>query len=125
MKISRLAILAFILATTLIACKKDNDNDNQDSFAMEGVWKGTTGNGGFFGVNIKQNGTLERINSSGDVSATGTWQLSGNTLSGSYDFASGTHVVMSATVDKANHKFSGTWSNNGGEQGTMQANKVN
>jgi hypothetical protein len=125
MKISKVAILALILSTVFVACNKDKDQIPANNFAIEGTWKGTTGNGGFFGINIKSNGTLERIGNNGAVSATGSWQFNGTTLTGSYDFSSGTHVTMSANVDKANNKMSGTWTNNAGEQGTMQATKAN
>lgn len=124
MKILKMAAFALLLSTAFIACSKDKDNTSAP-FVLEGTWKGQTGNGGFFGLNIKAGGTLERIGSTGSVSATGSWQLVGNTLSGTYDFSNGTHVIMSATVDMKKYKLTGTWSNNGGEQGTMYADKTN
>lgn len=123
MKFFKTAFLALLVSTAFIACDKDNDL-KPSVFSVEGVWKGTTGNGGFFGLNIKPGGSLERISSTGEVSATGNWQLTDNTLSGNYHYiASGTDVTFTATIDKAKNELSGTWSNNGGEQGTMSATK--
>ncbi|HEX5653510.1 MAG TPA: hypothetical protein VFX58_10575 [Chitinophagaceae bacterium] len=121
MKILRMTFLALVLSSLFMACNKDNDTT--PPFSIEGKWTGTTGNGGYFGMNIKPGGVLERISSSGSVSATGHWQLNGNALTGDYTFTSGTVVTMQATVDKSQNKLSGTWANNGGEQGTMSATK--
>jgi hypothetical protein len=113
----------FLLSTTFISCSKDKENTS-NTFSIEGTWTGKTGNGGQFGIHIKSGGVLERFGASGTVSATGTWQINGNTLNGTYDFATGTHVVMTATVDKSNNSLTGTWVNDAGEQGTMFAEKA-
>jgi hypothetical protein len=122
MKFIKMAAIAIVLATVFVACSKDK---NDAPFVIEGTWKGTTGSGGFFGVNLKPGGVLERIYSNGSVGATGTWQLNGKTLTGEYHFVSGTDVTMSATVDTKHNKFSGNWSNDVGETGTMEATKAN
>lgn len=121
MKFIRMAAIALVLSTAFVACSKDK---NDTPFVIEGTWKGTTGGGGFFGVNLKAGGVLERIYSDGQVGATGTWQLNGKTLTGEYHFASGTDVTMTANVDTKHNKFSGSWSNDAGEIGTMQATKA-
>ena len=122
MKFIKTAAFVLLLSTAFIACKKDNDTPAP--FTIEGAWKGQTGNGGFFGLNIKPGGVLERISSGGAVSATGTWEMNGNTLTGDYTFTSGgTIVEMTATIDQAKNKMTGTWSNNGGEIGTLTAEK--
>ena len=123
MKILTTAVIALFTAATFIGCKKESIN-TPSSFTIEGKWEGTTGSGGYFGMNIKSGGELERLNASGAVAATGSWQLNENSLSGAYHFpSSNTDVTFNAIVNKNQNTFSGTWSNNGGEQGTMIASK--
>jgi len=123
MKILTTAVIALFTAATFIGCKKESIS-TPPSFTIEGKWEGTTGSGGYFGMNIKSGGGLERLSASGSVAATGNWELNGNSLSGSYHFpSSNTDVSFNATVNKAQNTFSGTWSNSGGEQGTMTASK--
>lgn len=125
MKFLKSAVLAALLSTVFFACKKDN---NEPGFIIEGKWEGKLGNGnatptGFIGLTIKPGGVLERTISSGSVSATGTWQLNGNSFTGTYTFtSSGTVVNLVGTVDKAKNKISGTWSNPS-EDGQWYVNK--
>lgn len=121
MKFVRTAFVALLVTVAFTACKKD---DAKAPFTIEGLWEGETGGGGYFGINVIPGGTLERLNPSGGVAATGTWELNGNTLSGDYHFpASNTDVTFSAEINSKQETLSGTWSNNGGELGTMNASK--
>jgi len=123
MKILKIAVIALFTSAAFMACKKENVAPAAP-FSIEGKWEGSTSNGGYFGMNIKPGGSLDRLNSSGSVVASGNWELNGNTLSGSYHFlTSGTDVTFSAAVNKNQNTFSGNWSNSGGEQGTMTASK--
>lgn len=124
MKFLKSALVVLLMTATFFACKKE---DAQPSFTIEGVWKGKigTGNvtpGGQYALNIRQGGSLERINTSGGVSASGTWQLSGNTLTGTYTYPSGTVVTFSGSVDKKQQTITATWQNQS-EQGTFHATK--
>ena len=123
MKIVTAAFIILFTSVAFIGCKKESIN-TPPSFTIEGKWEGTTGSGGYFGMNIKAGGQLERLSTSGGVAATGNWELNGNTLSGNYHFpSSNTDVTFNATVNKNQNSFSGTWTNSGGEQGTMTASK--
>ncbi len=128
MKILKSALVVLMLSAAFVACKKDDVQPQQPAFSIEGTWEGKIASGsaipyGQYALNIKPGGGLQRVNKSGSVSASGTWQLSGNSFSGNYNYASGTVVTFSATVDKAQKKISGSWQNNGGEQGTFYVTK--
>ena len=121
MKFVRTALVALLVTAVFTSCKKDHD---KRPFTIEGLWEGNTNGGGYFGINVNPGGTLERLNGSGAVAATGHWVLEGNTLSGDYHFpSSNTDVTFSAEVNVNNETLSGSWSNNGGETGTMNASK--
>lgn len=121
------ASLCLLLSLVFVACKKSND---APSFNIEGYWEGKLGTGNatpnnYFGIKIKPGAVLERYNGNGTLSATGTWQLNGNTLTGTYTFTSGTIVTLTASVDKGQNKLSGTWKNSGEEEGLWNATKKN
>jgi hypothetical protein len=121
MKFVKAAIVALLITAAFASCKKD---DVEAPFTIEGVWDGETGNGGQFAINVKPGGVLERLNYADAVVATGNWQLNGNTLTGDYYFpSSDTEVTFSAEINSNQRTLSGTWSNNGGEVGTMTASK--
>lgn len=123
MKILKIAIIALSASAALTACKKENVN-TPAPFTIEGKWVGTTNGGGYFGMNIKAGGSLDRLNSSGSIVASGNWQLKGDSLLGNYHFASsGADVMFGALVNKNQNTFFGNWSNSGGETGTMTASK--
>ena len=126
MKFLRTAIVALFASTAFVACKKDDAIT--PSFKMEGVWNGKIGQNsdepaGQFKLNIIAGGYLERVSSNGSVSATGSWNLKGTTFIAVYFYSNGTVADITGTVDKAKNKLAATWSNNGGEQGTLYVNK--
>jgi hypothetical protein len=126
MKFLRTAIVALFISTAFMACTKDDVTT--PSFKMEGVWDGKIGQNsdepaGQFKLNFIEGGYLERVSSSGSVSATGSWNLKGTTLIAVYFYSNGTIADITGTVDKAKNKLTGTWSNNGGEQGTLYVDK--
>lgn len=120
--------IALLLTTTFIACKKDS---TPPPFTMNGMWEGKIGDNndvpdGQYKLNIKGIGVIERISSSGKVSATGTWLLEGDKFSAHYIFADGnTMVTLEGTVDKQQRKLTGTWENDGDETGTFYATQKN
>jgi hypothetical protein len=126
MNFLKIAMLTLMLGTTLfLACKKSNDN----GFSVEGSWQGKLGNGGakptgFIGLNIKGGHILERTVSTGSVTATGTWQIDGNTFSGNYVFSSSsTKVNLTGTLNKGQLKITGAWSNDSNEEGAWYVTK--
>lgn len=125
MKILHGLLMALTLATTLVACSKD---DSPPPFTIEGKWEGKIGSGsvppsGQYALQIKAGGTIERIGSNGSVSASGTWALNGNNFVATYFYSNGTEVHVEGTIDKEKYKLTANWENNGGDEGTLYANK--
>jgi len=118
MKIFKLSIIALLLPLAFVACKKSDDKP----FTIEGIWEGKLGTGAI-GLNIKPGGNFERLNGNGEINATGTWQLQGNTFTATYSFNSGTIVNMTGVVDKSSNTITGTWKNDGNNQGVWNAAK--
>lgn len=123
MKHLRSVSLALMLMTALLACKKDAE---PAEFSMVGKWEGKIGQNqnapsGYFALNLKSNGTIERIDSDGDVNATGTWDLEGEEFTAIYTYPGSTVVFVEGTVDKSQKKLTGNWENSGDEVGTFYA----
>jgi hypothetical protein len=120
--------MTLLLTATLVACKKDSE---PALFTMTGKWVGKIGQGsseptGYYALNIKSNGTIERISSNGEVSATGTWTLEGEVFTAIYTYpGSGGTVNVDGTVDKGKNKLVGFWENTGDEEGTFYATRNN
>ena len=116
-----------VMAAIFTACSKDKDSPA--AFNIAGVWEGKLGSGanipnGFFGLNIKSGGKLDRVSADGEVTGTGTWTMEGTTFKGHYVATSnGVEIDVTAGVDKAANKLSGTWENSGDNSGTWYANK--
>lgn len=76
-------VMVMLAAFTFASCKKDKDDTVvSPASPMAGKWVGIlTANGapvGYLNMVIKQNGTVEAMNSAGDKIAGGTWQLGGS-----------------------------------------------
>lgn len=123
MKIAKTLLIGLVFSTLWMACKKDNDSVAE--FNIVGMWEGKIGSGsntpsGQYALNIKSNGTVERISASGNVSATGTWQLNGTVFTATYTYpGTGGTATVDASVDKAKNKIDGMWENTGNEEGTF------
>jgi hypothetical protein len=127
MKLLKGLSFAFLLVFVAASCSKDHD-DTPPPFAMEGFWSGKIGTGsaspsGQYALNLKSGGIIERVNGSGAVTATGTWQLNGAAFTASYNYTNGTMVNVTGTVDKGKNKLTANWENNGGEKGSLYASK--
>ncbi len=125
MKIVKSLVVALLVTSFFVACKKDN---TPPPFTIEGKWEGKIGTGnatpsGQYALNIKSDGVVERVNSNGTVTASGNWQLAGDNFSATYNYQNGTVVEVTAHMDKGSKKLSGSWENNGGEEGAFYANK--
>jgi hypothetical protein len=125
MKFLRTTIMALFITGAFVACSKDHDTP---AFSIEGSWSGKIGTGaaspsGQYALNIKKGGVIDRIGSTGSVSASGSWNLTGNNFTAIYFYANGTVVDVTGTLDKSNNKITATWENNGGEEGTLYVNK--
>ncbi len=122
-------MLLLLVAGSFTACKKENDTVVAPVFKPEGRWSGKLSEGtaaptGFFAMQLKPGGKLDRFSANGTISATGTWQLSGNSFTGNYRFVSGTKVTLTGTLNKEPGRIAGTWTNNGDESGTFHATQT-
>ena len=127
MKIMKSLLMTLVIATALASCSKNN-NDTTPPFSIEGTWEGKIGTGtaipsGQYALKIKPGGGIERINSSGTATASGGWQLTGNNFTATYNYSNGTVVNLVGTIDKGKNKLTASWENNGGEEGSLYANK--
>lgn len=118
---------ALLIITVFVAYSKKSD-EKPPPFTMDGVWEGKIGTGavapaGQYSLLIKNNGTLERINTSGSLTASGTWELSGRRFTATYNYSNGTIVILTGSVNKEKNKLTATWENNGNEEGILFATK--
>jgi hypothetical protein len=129
MKFIKFFAAGLLMAALFTACSKDKDSSTPPAFNIVGVWEGKLGSGvnipnGFFGLNVKSGGNLDRISADGEVTGTGTWTLDGTTFKGHYVATSnGVEIDVTATVDKAANKLTGAWENSGDNSGTWYASK--
>lgn len=118
MKQLKFFLALFIGALLFTSCKKDKDDDTKAPPMPDipGVYIGKYGTGNntpssFYSFNIKGDGTIQEINSSGLVVGTGTWTLNGKTFRASYHYTmpATAFFVASATYDPITKKLAGTW----------------
>ena len=89
MKFLRIASVALILFFTATACSKKSNNSTPSPSSVAGVWVGKYGFGNetptiFYSFNIKASGIIEELSSTGEVKATGTWEIDNNILTAKY-----------------------------------------
>jgi len=116
-----------LLITAFIAFSKEKD-DIPDLFVIDGLWEGKIGNesgtpSGQYALNIKSDGTVERVSSGNTITAYGTWQLKEGTFTTTYTYSNGTIVNVTGIVDKEKNNLTATWENNGNEEGSLFAYK--
>ncbi len=115
MKILKSMIMAFILAYTFVACKKDDSTPNPSSSGLAGVWQGKWGDinqepQNFIKFDIKANGTLTRLDEQNQVIATGTWVLNGVEFECTYTHSSDGQVhKIGGLYTDFNGEIIGTW----------------
>jgi hypothetical protein len=122
------SLFAALLAITVFVAYSNKSDEIPRPFTIDGVWEGKIGTGtgapsGQYALIIKDDGTIQRINTSGSITASGTWELAGRRLTATYNYSNGTIVIITATVDKEKNKLTATWENNGNEEGTLFATK--
>ena len=77
----------------------------------------------YFAFKIKANSQLDRINASGTVTATGSWELTGSAFTAHYESSSGVKVDLTGTLTEADKRIQGTWSSTNGSSGKFHATK--
>ena len=112
MRILKTMITMVLLTASFMACKKDNDAE--PAFAVPGKWEGalidgSNGATAFYGLLLNADGTLTRYKTTGEILATGNWQLAGDSIKGSYQFSDGYTFSITGLVDKQKKKMTGTW----------------
>lgn len=111
--------LLLLLGIAFAACKKDKDESSFNNAGSEpfiGKWTGTYGFDSnvpsyFFSLNIKADGVIQELNSSGVAKGEGTWTMQGNTLKGVYKmkFSPYNEYSVLATFQASTGKIEGTW----------------
>ena len=116
MKFLRFSLVALLMSAVFFSCKKDNDSTGNAITAIEGKWVGKYSFGNsvpdiFFSFNIKGNGVIEELNSSGNSKGSGTWSLNGTSFSAHYQWKAPLNTIYSvtATYNAATGKLMGAW----------------
>lgn len=122
------SLFAAILAITVFVAYSNKNEEIPRAFSMDGVWEGKIGTGmstpaGQYSMLINSDGTLQRVNTSGSITASGTWELSGRRFTATYNYSNGTIVIITGTMDREKSKLTATWENNGNEEGSLFASK--
>jgi hypothetical protein len=131
--IKSFALLLF-LGSSFLACKKDHNNttNHSGSEAFIGKWKGNYGfddnlPGYFFSLNIKSDGVIQELNSSGVAKGEGTWNMQGSLLKGVYTmkFSPYNKYSVLVSVNASTGKLEGTWGydDNGTDGGKILLSK--
>jgi hypothetical protein len=115
-RLLKLMTIMLLAGITFVSCNKDNDDVKQPATA-EGLYSGKYGFGtdvpdNAYKLNFKSGGVLQEIGiSSGAVTGQGTWQVNGNTITGTYTMVFSPFNVysISGTFDAATQKITGTW----------------
>jgi hypothetical protein len=130
MKISKWLTAMLVATITFVSCNKDNDSNENKS--IEGRWVGTYVNDAstdtfYYRLNLKSNGDLEELNSSGAVVGSGQWQLNENTnvFMSAYQSTGGQDFSLIAAFDKEAGKLIGNWGydNSNTDGGTFDLEK--
>jgi hypothetical protein len=117
-----------IMVAMFISCSKDKaQTPTPPAFNIAGLWEGKIGTDaaiptGYFGIQIKQDGKIDRISADKSVSGTGTWTLDGTSFKAQYTGSNTVTVKITATLDKLLGKLTGgKWENNANNKGTWYA----
>ena len=115
MKFLKFAIIALLLPTVFLACKKESATTEPGP--VEGTFIGKYGFGNEvpdknYSLNLKGNGTIQELGqSSGNPTGEGTWKLNGNNFTASYKMLNApfSDYFIVAVFNPASGTLSGTW----------------
>lgn len=116
MRILTTVFLSVFFIASITSCSKDKDPVSVPTTEFAGKYVGKYGTGNntpsvFFSFNLKQNGTLEELDETGEVIGTGAWSISGNTFHGTshYIFPLTNFFALTANYEASKKKLTGTW----------------
>lgn len=116
MRILKIALIALFTSGIFVACKKEKtENPKNPAQAIEGKWVGKYGFGNdvpgiYFSLNFKSGGVIEEISSNGEVKGTGTWEMTGNTITAHYTwFSNQQPFSIVAAFYASTGKILGNW----------------
>lgn len=131
MKSFALSALLLFSVVSFVSCKKDSNNTTASSETFTGKWTGKYGFGAetpnnFFSLNIKPDGEIQELNSSGVAKGKGNWTVQGKTLKGTYKmlFSPFNEYSVLVTVNTEG-KMQGSWGydSNGTDGGLLTLSK--
>ena len=111
-------LFVLVLGITLFAsCNKDKDDVvSIPATELTGVLEGKYGTGtntpsSFYSFNLKADGTMQELNSAGEINGTGTWTITGTTFRAThhYLFPANAFFVTTGTYNTATKTITGTW----------------
>ena len=115
MKILKIALIALFVSGLFVACSKDK-KENPSESSIIGKWEGKYGFDNdnpsiYYSLNFKSSGVIEEMNSTGQVIGSGTWQMSGNTITAHYAWYPPSTATFSivAAYDGSHGKLLGNW----------------
>jgi hypothetical protein len=110
--------MLMLASISFVACNKDDDDDNNaGASAVEGLYVGKYGFDNDtpdtdYKLKFKPGGVMEEIGvNSGQTIGSGTWQLNGNTITGTYTmlFTPFSKYSVTGAYNSSTHKLVGTW----------------
>ena len=122
MKIFKISMMALLLSTIFIACKKDDptsaiktETTSKPISIIEGLWKGeystTTRTAPvYFSFQVKEGGALDLLNETLQVIGSGKWILEGNVFNAVYTVTA-TQVIykVKGSLTTSPGKLHGEW----------------
>jgi hypothetical protein len=119
MKMLKTLGISLLLGAALVSCSK---NDDATTFNAVGKWEGklidgSSGLATFYGLQLNGDGTLTRYKSTGEILATGNWQLVGDSIKANYEFLSGSKFSIAGKIERSIGKMNGTWGSGSNPKG--------
>ncbi|UYQ91283.1 hypothetical protein MKQ68_14415 [Chitinophaga horti] len=123
----KLTCLSAIIACTLLfSCKKDDAPS-----PLAGSWSGKLSKGteappvGSFYMKLGSDHSLKRLESDGDIAATGTWKVTGDQFTAQYKYLDDPTIVvfLTGTYDSKTNAITGSWENSYEVKGLWNAQK--
>ena len=114
MRILKFALVALFVSGLFAACSKDKTENPSEKII--GKWVGVYGFDNdnpdiYYSLNFKPGGVIEEIDQNGGVIGSGTWEMTGNTITAHYAWhppSTSTFTIVAA-YNSSQQKLSGNW----------------